>query len=109
MKTLLLIPIFFLCVIYSIQAQTDSLILKNTYRIWINPIEKSRVKPWGFPSEKSRIVHGVLYDVADSSIIISKTSHYSMDSQVKPDMTKMDVRSMDVIRLRKTGMPARGF
>ncbi len=109
MKTFLLIPIFFLSVISSIQAQTDSLILKNTYRIWISPIEKSKVKPWGFPSNKGQILHGVLYDVADSSIIISKTSHYSMDSQVKPDMTKMDVRSMDVIRIRKNGNTGQGI
>ena len=108
MKTLVTITIIILCFLQTLQAQTDSLGLRKSYRIWIISTEKGRIKPWGIPSEQGRIRQGTLYEVKDSSLIISKSSDYRLDFKEKLDMTKIDVRSIDVIKIRKNGNVGQG-
>jgi hypothetical protein len=97
MKTLIAIAIFSLGVIQTIQAQTGSSDKRNTYQAWINTYDASR------PGT------GVLYEVQDSSITLSNRIFSRNGSPGKVDMTKLDVRSIDVIRIRRNGNISQGI
>jgi hypothetical protein len=89
MKTIALIPLFVLIFLSSLQAQSDSIIPKKMYRIWVKPIDKGHK------------VSGMLFEVSDSSLTIShspKRIDYTTGSFIT---SKIDIRSIDVIKLRR--------
>ena len=91
MKTIVLFPIFILCVIQTPQAQTDSIFLNKLYRTWI------------IPSYGSKGMSGILFEVKDSSVRVSnsprKKDYYSGDYTV----SEFDIKNINVIQVRKQG------
>ena len=109
MKTLALIPISLLFIIHPIQAQTDSALTRDIYRAWIIPVKKASARPWSPPTERSQVNQGVLYEIKDSSVIIVNSfieEDYQKDNF---DVTKVDARSIDVIKIRKKGNAGMGI
>ena len=67
MKTKLLIPMLLLVTIQALKAQSDSIILQKFYHTWIIPEKGSKGKS------------GVLYQIKDSSVLVSNSpnrQHY---------------------------------
>jgi len=91
MKTIVLLPIFILCVMQTSQAQTDSTSMNTLYRTWI------------IPNDGSKGVSGILFEVKDSSVAVSnsprKNDYYSGDYTV----SEFDIKNIDVIQVRKQG------
>ncbi|MCX6269532.1 MAG: hypothetical protein NTW16_19625 [Bacteroidetes bacterium] len=88
MKTYILIPMFVLQICHATLAQTDPPEKKATYHTWIKTYEGRAP------------VTGALYEVNDSSITISTISPTRIGSSAKIDMSKIDARSIDVIKIR---------
>ena len=97
MKALIAITIFGLCIVQTSLAQTASQEKRDSYRAWITTYEALR----------SRV--GVLYEIQDSSLIMSNLTDNQKKSPVKLDMSKIDVRSIDVVKVRKNGTVGRGI
>jgi F0F1-type ATP synthase membrane subunit c/vacuolar-type H+-ATPase subunit K len=97
MKTIVAVTIIGLFNIQSIQAQTGSSEMRTSYQAWISTYETSRP------------IAGVLYEIEDSSVTLSNRNFSRNGSSGKVDMTKLDVRSIDVMKLRKNGNTGRGI
>ncbi|MFH1296583.1 MAG: fibrobacter succinogenes major paralogous domain-containing protein [Bacteroidota bacterium] len=91
MKTFVLVPIFILCVIQTSQAQTDSVALNKFYHTWI------------IPKPGLRGMSGILFEVKDSSVMVSdspwKNDYYTGDY----DVSEFDIKNIDVIKVRRQG------
>ncbi|TRZ75218.1 MAG: hypothetical protein D4R97_02905 [Bacteroidetes bacterium] len=109
MKTFLLIAVVNLFMFYTLQAQNDSTVIKDVYRIWTTPTEKARAKPWGMPTEKGRVTQGVLFEVKDSSLLISDKYKQKNYDPEKITISKVDARSIDVVKFRKKGSAGMGI
>ena len=96
MKTTIAIAILSLGIIQTVQAQTDSPDKGKNYQAWISTYEASRA------------ITGGLYEIRDSSIMLSNRNFSRNGSPGKVDMTKLDVRSIDVIKVRKNGSIGKG-
>jgi hypothetical protein len=91
MKTTILILSLILFVIRPLPAQTDSVILKP-YRIWVKPIKRA-------PN-----IDGILYEIRDSSILISAVSaqsSYNSATFAGSEVWSKDIKQID---LRKKGV-----
>lgn len=97
MKLFVAIAICCLCVMQTMQAQTDSPDKKKKYQTWINTYDASRAST------------GVLYEIQDSSVTLSNRNFSRNGLPGKVDMTKLDVRSIDVIKVRKNGNIGQGI
>lgn len=97
MKTLFWVPIFVLFVFPSVQGQNDSTEIKKMYHIWIIPIEKGRVK------------QGILFEVKDSSLIISnswvKENYYKGNFNI----SEVNAKKIKKLKIRKTGALGTGL
>jgi hypothetical protein len=71
--------------------QTDS---RPRYDTWVT----------SYPSQ--RIISGVLLEVKDSSVSLQRAGNFR--TQAQPDMSKLDIRSIDLIRVRKKGAVGQG-
>jgi hypothetical protein len=91
----LLISFNLLLLSYPAQSQPDSSMNKKTFRVWVKSYNSSR------------LTEGILYDVKDSSIRILLTNPISIQ-KTKERLTTMDVKSIEVIRLRKKGSIGKG-
>ena len=78
-----------LFIIQSIHAQIYSAGIDKMYRTWF------------FLNEKGKVITGNLYEVKDSLLMISKSYGNRDFHQGKFDITKLDVRSIDVVKIRK--------
>jgi hypothetical protein len=96
MKTLVAISICCLCIIQTIQAQTGS------------PEKRKGCQTWISTYESDRPINGVLYETQDSSVTVSTRSISRPGSPGKVNMTKLDVRSIDVIKIRQNGNVGQG-
>jgi len=97
MKKLIAITFFILCFVITSQAQTSSPDKRKNYQTWISTYETSRP------------ITGVLYEIEDSAVTLSSRNFSRNGSPGKVDMTKLDVRSIDVITLRKNGNIGQGI
>jgi hypothetical protein len=89
MKNSFLIFILIFCLHYDPEAQTDSVITGKIYRTWIKPVH------WG------PVRTGALFEVKDSSVILSNSFKKAKYQQGLYDVSKVDASSIDVIQLRK--------
>jgi hypothetical protein len=110
MRTLLLLSISLMFVIHPVMAQDDSIKSMVSYRTWITPLAKARAgRPWGPPAPRSPVLQGTLIEVKDSSLMILETyggaDRYSNDF----DLTKVDARNIDVVKIRKKGSQGTGI
>jgi hypothetical protein len=97
MKTLLLIPVFLLSVVFTSQAQSPSSKHKRQYKTWIS-----------FQGDKV-VRKGVLYETRDSSILIL-TSEIKTDPQdINNNLAKFDIKNIDVIKVRRKNAIGRGM
>jgi len=85
----LLVLSLILC--FQLQAQTDSIVVRKTYSTWIYPVEKSRIK------------QGALFEVKDSSLLISEKYKKKNFENGKFNVIKVNASSIDIIKLRKKG------
>jgi hypothetical protein len=105
MKTLLLVSIFVLSVIQPAQAQTDSLNIKKTYRTWIIPKDSRTGK---ILKERGNFLQGILFDVKDSSIIISKSMKYPDYGVGNFKASDVDAGMIKEVKIRKKGAMGTG-
>jgi hypothetical protein len=91
MKTLALITVSLLCLIQLIQAQNDSIIFRKAYQTWI------------YPMDKSRMSGGIIFEIKDSSMLISDKYSQTDYELGKFKITKVDASSIDIIKVRKKG------
>ena len=96
MKAIVLITIFCLYLVQTSRAQTDSPDHNKPYLTWITTYDAARSTT------------GVLYEINDSSVTLSNRSVSRPGSPGKLDLTKIDVRSIDEIKLRKNGNVGKG-
>lgn len=93
MKTLVLIPIIFFCILEAAHTQTDTFLINKSYRIWLSPM----------PKQKIRNKQGLLFDVKDSSLIISdsrnKEDYYGSNFNV----AEVNAKMIKKVFIRKTG------
>jgi len=91
MKTIFLIAVIFLYSIHSSRAQTNSIAPKKIYKTWIKT------------SEGPQKIKGVLFEIRDSSIMVSnslkKRDYYHGNFNV----SKVDVQMMDVVKIKRAG------
>ena len=97
MKPLILILTFILSIIDLSQAQSDSIVPDRLYRSWI--------KPMGNRS----LMEGALFDVKDSSILLSNSYKKAKYQNGLYDVSKIDAGSIDVIQLRKNHKKRNGI
>jgi hypothetical protein len=97
MKTLIAIAIFSLYCLQTTLGQTDSTENRKIYQTWIYTLDSPRLST------------GVLYEIQDSSVTLSNRNFSRKGSPGKVDMTQLDVRSIDVIKLRKKGNVSKGI
>jgi hypothetical protein len=91
MKASFTLLVLFLILYFQLQAQTDSIVVRKTYSTWIYPIEKSRIK------------QGSLFEVKDSSLLISEKYKKKNFENGKFNVIKVNASSIDIIKLRKKG------
>ncbi len=91
MKTLMLFLVFILFVTCSSQAQKDSIVLNKFYKAWIMPVKGKKV------------ISGVLYEVKDSSVIVSNSPWKKDYYDNNFDVTTVDIRNIDEINVRRKG------
>ena len=97
MKALLVFPIFFLFLNQGLQSQPDTLVKRDHYRAWISTYDSSKVKS------------GELYEIRDSSIVVINQGNYNFDPPVKSDTLKIDIKSVDAVKIRKKGNVGKGI
>ncbi|MCX6269530.1 MAG: fibrobacter succinogenes major paralogous domain-containing protein [Bacteroidetes bacterium] len=97
MKVLTLIPIFILSVLQPLEAQNDSITPKKIYHLWIRPVENMK------------IMEGGLFEVKDSSVMMSNSLRKKDYEHGKFDVSTVDVRSIDVVEIRKNNRPGKGI
>jgi uncharacterized protein (TIGR02145 family) len=98
MKTLFLVPLIFLCILQSLQAQSDSLIIKKSYRIWVSPVRHTRF----------HFRQGLLYSVKDSSILVSDTKNKEDYYHARFKTAEVNANLINNIVLRRTGQQGIG-
>jgi hypothetical protein len=86
MKTRIAITILFLCLVYQSQSQSDSITPNKIYTTWIN-------------SKKA----GALFEIKDSSVMVSNSLKAMDYYQGKYDVTRFDIRNISEIKTRKKG------
>lgn len=91
MKTLFAIAIFILCLNQASQAQNDSIVLNKFYHTWIIPVY------W----EKG--TSGILYEIKDSSVMVSSSPWKNNYVNNKFDVVEMDIRNIQEIKVRRQG------
>lgn len=96
MKTILLIPVFFLNVTYSSQAQTDSIIPKEINKTWISLTGEKQIK-----------IKGV-FETWNPSIILSDFLLKKDFYHSRYDITKVDPRMNDGYTIRTTNYGWKG-
>jgi hypothetical protein len=97
MKTSIVIAVYCLCIIQTLQAQTGS------------PDKRKGGQTWISTYETEQLISGVLYEIQDSSVTVSTRSISRPGLPGKVNMTKLDIRSIDVIKLRKNGSVGQGI
>lgn len=91
MKTVAIIIIIILCVIQPLQSQNDSIVLNKFYHTWIVPEKGHKGKS------------GILYEIKDSSVMVSN-SPWKQDYYNKTiDVTNLDIRNIKEIKVRRQG------
>jgi hypothetical protein len=101
MKTFATVTFFILFVVPVTKAQTDSLARRQGYQTWISVYDDTRSKV------------GILNEIKDSSVTIRNLIRQPRFGPAKPGTTAtgvstIDIRSIDVIKVRKKGAVARG-
>ena len=91
MKTTVTIAIFILCLWQPSQAQKDSLVLNKFYHTWI------------IPEKGERGISGILYEIKDSSVLVSNSPWRENYTNGNFDVTKIDIRHIREIRVRRQG------
>jgi hypothetical protein len=91
MKTQATAIIFFLCLVLSAQSQTDSTGLKKLYRTWI------------IPNRGYRGLNGILYEIKDSSVMVSNSSLKADYYQGNYKVSEMDVNKIKTVKVRRVG------
>ena len=91
MKTLTLFIIIVLLTIQASRAQTDSVVLNKFYHTWV------------IPERGHRGESGVLYEIKDSSVVVSNSPWRKNYYEQKFDETKIDIRDIKEIRVRRQG------
>jgi hypothetical protein len=110
MKTTAFISVFILFLTQLVQAQTGSPVGRDVYRIWtISTSEKSHSKPWGMPSRGGQVDEGALYEVKDSSILITRSSSLTGYSGENLYLSEIAAKDIDMIKLRKKGNQGLGI
>ena len=89
MNKLLILISMIVCLPQVIFAQTDSAFQKQFYRIWIKSMDKVTMN------------EGVLFEVKDSSLVISETYERRASQQGKFDISKINASSIYIIQTRK--------
>jgi hypothetical protein len=97
MKTLVVITVFMLCILQASLAQTDSITPRKIYKTWI--------KPFGEHHETK----GVLFEIMDSSVVVSNSLNKTDYYQGKYDVSKVDIRNIDVVKMRKKNNIGKGI
>jgi hypothetical protein len=91
MKTLVLIAMMLLLTGQLSRAQNDSVVLNKFYHTWIIPVKGQKGKS------------GVLFEIKDSSVVVSssafKNDYYTKNYKV----TNLDVRNISAIKVRRQG------
>jgi hypothetical protein len=89
MKKTILILVFLQFNFHPVIAQTDTISPKKIYRVWIKPFENG-------------LAHqGVLFEVKDSSLVLSNSLKKVEYKQGLYEVLKVDAASIDVLQLRK--------
>ena len=91
MKTRILIPILMLILLQESLAQKDSVVLNKFYHTWI------------VPQRGHRAESGVLYEIKDSSVVVSNSPWRKNYYEQNFDVTKIDIREIKEIRVRRQG------
>jgi hypothetical protein len=90
MKTLFLVSILFLCAIQVLQAQPDPVTVK-AYSTWVIPVKRGPA------------IRGLLYEVKDSSVVISNSTQKSDYISGKFASEEVRVKDIKAVHLRKKG------
>jgi Fibrobacter succinogenes major domain (Fib_succ_major) len=91
MKTLVPIMIFILCIFQMSQAQNDSAITNKLYRAWL------------IPTHRGEGVEGVLYQVKDSSVVISNSLLRGDYLRGNYDVSEVNANKIKSIHIRRVG------
>ena len=91
MKVFIWITIFGLGFIQIVQAQSDSIVTKNIYKLWINTK-----------------MAGAMFETGDSSIVVSNSLKKTDYCQGKYKVEKIDARNISELKIRKRGNVAKG-
>jgi hypothetical protein len=70
------------------------------------PDQRPRYDAWVTSYPSQRVISGILLEVKDSSISLQREGTFRTQNQ--PDMSKLDVRSIDLIKVRKKGNVGQG-
>lgn len=91
MKIFTAVAIFVMCLNHTSQAQSDTVALNKFYHVWIIPVK-------GQQGES-----GILYELKDSAVMVSNSPWKENYSKNNFDVTRMDVRYIKEIRVRRQG------
>lgn len=104
MKLIIIIILLLLCCYHSSSAQSDSIVRQKGYQIWITTYD-------------SQAITGTLHQVNDSTIDIMgqnlhpgiKMGFHQKATPGKSNITRINVRLMDVVKVRKKGNSGLGI
>jgi len=96
MKRLVLITVVFLCFHFLLSAQGDSI------KLWFrgNTEGKFIYKTWISLNNRQNMMKGVLYEVNDSSVLVSNSFLKKDYSIGKYNVTKISFRNIDLVKIR---------
>ena len=89
MRTTILLAVIFIFLVGSSAAQQDTIWKKKLYKTWLK-LNKERVEQ-----------KGVLYEIQDSSVLLSDAKHNADYLDGKYKVSKVDVSSIENIRIRR--------
>jgi len=94
LKSLLIIPLFIICGLNSMQAQNTSVSPDKLYETWIYPINGYKGKP------------RMLFELKDSAVLLSDSRNKMDYTSGNYKLSKLDIKNIDVIKVRRKGQGA---
>jgi len=91
MKTIAMLLFILIGMITPLQAQTDSISLNKFYHTWI------------IPNQGHKVMSGILYEIKDSSVMVSNSPWKKDYYEGKYKVSEFDISNIDVIKVRRQG------
>lgn len=93
-KSMLLPVILALCTFQGMQAQNNPVTPAKLYNLWF------------FPDNSAKGHHWMLFELKDSAVILSESHSKQEYSNGNYELTKVDIKDIDVIKVRRKGAGA---